>query len=85
MSLKIISNLVNYIQAKLNVEEEDIIVKNIEIKDDCLYSIKLKIKDEIYVIDHFEPLRLIKDENYGMGPSYRCCLFVKEYNHYITL
>ena len=40
MSLKIISDLVNYIQVKLNVEEEDIIIKNIEIKDDCLYSIK---------------------------------------------
>ena len=71
MSLKIISKLVNYIQAKLNVKEEDIIVKNIELKDDCLYTIKLKIKDEIYVINHFEPLTLIQDVNYGMGPSYK--------------
>ena len=85
MSLKIINKLVNYIQEKLNVKEEDIIVKKIEFKDDCLYTIKLKIKNEIYVIDHFEPLRLIQDVNYGMGPSYQCCLFVEEHNHYITI
>ena len=82
MSFKIISNLVNHIQVKLNVKEEDIIVKNIEFKDDCLYKIKLKIKDEIYVIDHFEPLRLIQDVT---GPSYRCCLFVEEHNHYVII
>ena len=85
MSFKIISNLVNYIQEKLNVKEEDIIVKNIEFKDDCLYHIKLKIKDEIYVIDHFEPLRLIQDKNYVTGPSFRCCLFVEEHNHYVII
>ena len=85
MSLKIINKLVNYIQEKLNVKEEDIIIKKIEFKDDCLYTIKLKIKDEIYVIDHFEPLRLIQDVNYGMDPSYQCCLFVEEHNHYITI
>ena len=82
MSLKIINKLVNYIQEKLNVKKEDIIVKNIEFKDDCLYIITLKIKDEICVITHFEPLKLIQDV---MGPSYRCCLFVKEHNDYITL
>lgn len=80
MSLKIISILVNYIQSTLNVKEEDIIIKNIECKDDCLYNIKFKIKDDIYVIDHFEPLKIIQGVNYGMGPSYQCCLLDKEHN-----
>jgi len=82
MSLKIINKLVNHIQEKLNVKEEDIFVKSIEFKDDCLYTIKLKIKDEIYVIDHFEPLRLIQDIT---EPSYQCCLLDEEKGHYITI
>jgi hypothetical protein len=82
MSLKIISKLVNYIQEKLNVKEEDIIVKNIDFEDDCLYTIKLKIKDEICVITHFEPLKLIQDVT---GPSYQCYLLDEEKGHYITI
>jgi hypothetical protein len=44
------SSYYSYIQSTLNVKEEDIIVKNIECKDDCLYNIKFKIKDDIYRI-----------------------------------
>ena len=85
MSIKIISKLVNYIQGKLNVNEEDIIVNNITVENNCKYKISVNIKNEVYDIRHFEPLQIIQDVKYGMGPYYECCKFVKEHNHWVII
>ena len=82
MSLKIITNLFNFIKVKLDVDEETIIIKTIEIENECSYTIELKIKDELYSIRHFEPLKIIQGVDYGMGHWYDICLFNKEKNHY---
>jgi hypothetical protein len=82
MSLKIIKELINFIIVKLDVDEENVIIKNIEIKDDCEYTIKLKIKDNLYSIRHFEPFLMVQNVNYGMGPVYDCSIFNKEKGHY---
>lgn len=82
MSLKIITKLIDFIKVKLDVDDENIIIKNIEIKEDCIYIIDIKIKDDLYSISHFEPLKMIQGVNYGMGPWYDVYLFNKEQNCY---
>jgi len=85
MSLAIINRLVNFIQVKLHVDEEDVVVKSVEVVNDSGYTIELKVKNELYSIRHFEPLNPIRDVNYGMGYDYDCYLFDKEKNHYVKI
>lgn len=66
MSLKIITDLINFIKVKLNIDEENIIIQKIEIENDCGYVIDMKINGELYSIRHFEPLKMIQGVNYGM-------------------
>lgn len=54
----------------------------IEIENECLYTIKLKIKDDLYSIRHFEPLKQIQGINYEIEPWYDFYLFNKEKNCY---
>jgi hypothetical protein len=83
MSLKIISKLIKFIQVTLNIREEEVIVKSIKFElEDNTYIIELKVGNEIYSIMHFEPLKMLPDVNYGMGPYYDCYLFDKEKGFY---
>ncbi len=82
MSLKIITELINFIKLKLNINEDDIIIKTIEIEDDWSYTIELKIKDDLYAIRHCEPLEIIINRDYGMGYYYDVSLFNKEKKYY---
>lgn len=85
MSFKVITNLINFVKDNLNVDEDNIIIKNIEIDDNCEYTMKIEIKDNLYAIKHYEPLHTIKGINYGMGPWYDCYWYNEEQGHYIKL
>ena len=80
MSLRIITKLIDFIKDKLDVDE--VIIKNIEINNDCEYILELKIKDDLYSIKHFEPLKIIQGVYYGMGHYYDCYLFNKQNGNY---
>ncbi len=67
MSLSIINRLIGCLQKNLNVNSEDIIIKNIEFDDTYLYTIELNIKDKLYSIKHFKPLNPVYGVNYGHG------------------
>ena len=82
MSLRIINNLVNYVKDNLGVDEKSVIIKTIEIVDDCIYTIELEINNNLYAIRHFEPLVMVQDVNYGHGFYYDCDIFNKEKGHY---
>ena len=85
MSLRIINNLINFICDNLNVLEDDIIIKKINIDNDNFYSIELKIDDKLYSIRHFEPLEIVQGINYGMGHCYDCSLFDKVKGHFVDI
>lgn len=80
MSLKIITTLIDFIKVKLNVDEKNIVIKTIEIENECSYIIELKINKNLYSIRHFEPLKIIQGINYGMGVHYDVYLFNKKNN-----
>ena len=82
MSLKIITELINFIKIKLDVDYENIIIKSIKIEKDSLYTIELTIQNVLYSIIHFEPLNPIQGVNYGMGHWHDVYLFNKENNYY---
>lgn len=82
MSYRIISKLVKFMQIGLDVEIDSIIIKNIEIKDDCEYTITLQINDTLYKIWHLEELNMIQGVYYSMGPDYKMLVFDKEKEKY---
>ncbi len=82
MSYRIINKLIKFMQIGLDVEIDSIIIKNIEINDDCEYTITLQINNTLYKIWHFEPLNMIQGVYYGMGPDYDILVFDKEKEKY---
>ena len=83
MSLKIINKLISKFSFSMNVDIENIIIKNIEIEDnDSYYEITLKIGDVLYNIRHFEPIDSLKNVYYIDGPCNEYYIFDKLTNKF---
>lgn len=85
MSLKIIAKLLQFIQDKLHIGEDDITIKTIEIEHDCAYTIEMQIHGSLYSIRHYEPLPMKPHTHYGTGHWYNVSLFNPDKNHYETI
>jgi hypothetical protein len=83
MSFTQITKLVQFIQNKLNVTEKDIIIRKFDF-DDGAYTIELFSNNKLYEIQHYEPLHMVDNVNYGMGPNYTCYVFDKDKNHFVS-
>jgi hypothetical protein len=70
MSDKIIHNLIQYFCKQMNVLEENIIIKESKVENDCNYEIELEALGNKYSILHMEPLNPVPGVNYGHGPYY---------------
>ena len=85
MSFEILTKLFNFIKGKLQVDEENIIIKTIEIEKDCFYTIEVQINDNMYSIRHYEPLQMIQGVNNGTGYWYELSIFSEEKGYYEKL
>lgn len=86
MSLRILTNIIRAFKIGLDVvNDDDIIIKKIEIEDDCVYTIEIKFHDKMYSIRHFEHIKEINGVNYGHGPWYDCDTFDEQKGHYVRI
>jgi len=78
MSVKTINNIISTFCVNMKIDIHSIIIKIIEIDDNCLYNARLEFNDELYSIRHYEPNIMIEDVNYGMGYYHDYDIFDKQ-------
>ena len=61
----------------MKTDINSVIIKTIEIDDNCSYNICLEFNNNLYSIRHYQPSIEIKDVNYGMGPYHQYDIFDK--------
>ncbi len=78
MSVKTINNIISTFCLNMKTDINSIIIKTIEIDDNCSYNVRLEFNDELYSIRHYEPFVMIEGVNYGMGPYHQYDIFDKK-------
>jgi hypothetical protein len=85
MSVKTINDIILTFCLKMKTDVNSVIIKTIEIEHNSSYIMRLELNDELYSIEHYEPINMIQGVNYGNGPYHLYHIFDKKHKIFTRL